>query len=779
MTRTAIANCVRLVGILSLALLCSLGPPSPAHAASFVVDSLGDEADADVGNGGCATAGGLCTLRAALQEANANGSTADTITFNTGVFPPATPATIPLGSTLPTLSASNTTVDASAAGVKVDGQTDSFNCFDINSADNILKGFELITNCVFGIRIFGGAQDNTIGGSTAGERNVISGNPDAGVGIHDDGTSGNVVLGNYIGTNAPGDEAIPNGIGVKIWEGSSGTILGPDNLISGNQHDGVLITGGSENDVVKGNLIGTDASGTADLGNGSFGIEISDGAHGAVIGGTTADDRNVISGNNYGVVVGFRGAASENRILGNYIGTDITGTKAMGDSGAGVIILRGSTGNTVGGPTTSERNVISGHEGTVSTGSIGDGVSLSEQGTTGNLVEGNYIGLDATGTAALANSVGVLVWDGASSNTIRGNTISGNTLAGLAVGRQEYVLSGSETDLLAPIGIDDDLEILLRGSTLVHESTSDGWLPFIVFAANPGESLEVRAASTIDNCGHIGPVWLHHHGAGEKIQITPGVDNGCSGKGVFFTWSQPLAIPVSPYGPASGNVIRGNMIGTNPAGLSPMPNGGNGIEILGSATGTVIGGHGVGEGNTVAFNGGNGVLADGLTTTRNTVSADSIYSNGGKGIENSNGGNTELAPPIIDTVGSASGHTDPICYPCTVEVFSDNQDEGRVYHGSTSTNNDATGTWIYPGTVTGPYITATITDATGNTSEFSSPVAYSPPVGGIAEFPSLEPDAALAGPGSLSPLYVALAGAAGVVVLAAGGWYARRRRRAG
>ena len=70
-------------------------------------------------------------------------------------------------------------------------------------------------------------------------------------------------------------------------------------------------------------------------------------------------------------------------------------------------------------------------------------------------------------------------------------------------------------------------------------------------------------------------------------------------------------------------------------------------------------------------------------------------------------------------MGSVSGHTDPKCYPCTLEVFSDDEDEGRIYHGSTTTNDDATGTWIYASAVTGPNVTATVTDADGNKSEFS------------------------------------------------------------
>jgi len=85
------------------------------------------------------------------------------------------------------------------------------------------------------------------------------------------------------------------------------------------------------------------------------------------------------------------------------------------------------------------------------------------------------------------------------------------------------------------------------------------------------------------------------------------------------------------------------------------------------------------------------------------------------------------------------------------------------------TNDDATGTWTYPGAVTGPNITATITDADGNTSEFSAPAAYYPPVGGIAALPDAS--------GSPGRSYIALAGVPtlALVALTADAWYVRRR----
>jgi parallel beta-helix repeat protein len=224
------------------------------------------------------------------------------------------------------------------------------------------------------------------------------------------------------------------------------------------------------------------------------------------------------------------------------------------------------------------------------------------------------------------------------------------------------------------------------------------------------------------------------------------------------------------FGGVSGNVVKGNYIGTDRTGTGAVGNGGYGVEIRGGLPNqnNVIGGTAPGEANVIASNFLGGVLVqDG---TGNTIRGNSIHHNGGKGIENIDGGNTELAPPIIDSVGgSVSGHTNPKCYPCTVEIFSDDEDEGRIYHGSTITNDDATVTWTYPGAVTGPNITATVTDADGNTSEFSAPVALIQPVGGIAQLPD--------SPGSSAPNYIALAAlaAAALAALTAGAWYARRR----
>jgi hypothetical protein len=522
--------------------------------------------------------------------------TPETIVF------PGSPATITLGSSLPTLYTGDDTIDGSSAGVIVNGVSKAFDCFDITSNGNIIKGLQ-IRNCDVGVLIHAGAQDNTIGGTTAGERNVISGN-NRGVEIDGYGADGNVVKGNYIGTDAAGTAALGNGYGLLIHAGAEGntvggTTAGERNVISGNG-DGVWIGDDpTRGNTVEGNYIGTDASGTSAIGN-DVGVRLQGGPYNTV-GGTTTGERNVISGNGDGVVI----AGSSNVVVkGNYVGTNASGTEAL-PNGSGVLIEDHALNNTIGGTTSGERNVISGN---------GNGVEIEGWLTTGNMVKGNYIGTDASGSGALPNDTGVKIWNRAYDNTI------GGTSAGA-----RNVISGNLQE------------------------------------------------------------------------------------GVFIS-----------DGGTTGNVLKGNYIGTNASGTAGLPNGAQGVAIGVGAQDNTIGGTGAGEGNLIAYNEDDGVWVYDTGTTGNTIRGNSIHSNGGKGIVND--ANTELAPPTITGFGSVLGTA---CANCTVDIYSDDEDEGRVYEGSTTANG--AGNWSFSGSLEGPNITATATDAAGNTSEFSAPVAVPEP----------------------------------------------------
>jgi len=166
---------------------------------------------------------------------------------------------------------------------------------------------------------------------------------------------------------------------------------------------------------------------------------------------------------------------------------------------------------------------------------------------------------------------------------------------------------------------------------------------------------------------------------------------------------------------SQGNQIVGNYIGTDRTGTSALGNAKRGITIHDDAHDNTIG-----PGNIIAFNTGDGVLVVSSGSLRNKITGNSIHSNGGLGINNTDGGNLELAPPVI-TAASTTQVSGTACSGCTVEVFSDDDGEGRIFEGSTVA--DGSGNWSFNVSLTGPNITATGTDTAGNTSEFSTPVS--------------------------------------------------------
>ncbi len=253
------------------------------------------------------------------------------------------------------------------------------------------------------------------------------------------GTIGNGILvsssndiaidGNFIGTDASGTAALPNrGHGLFLLSGKNNRIGGAApaarNVISGNGEEGIEIEGGLlPGHVIQGNLIGTDASGASALGNGGDGIVLFDTSD-HTIGGSAPAERNVISGNHsQGINIG--GSGTGNVVQGNFIGTDASGAAALGNEGGGVFLS--SADNLVGGTAPGTRNVVSGN--------VGDGVNIFNPTGTGNSIQGNFIGTDATGVLPLGNTGnGVGVEFGAADNTVGGtDSGAGNTIAFNAV----------------------------------------------------------------------------------------------------------------------------------------------------------------------------------------------------------------------------------------------------------------------------------------------------------------------------------------------------------
>ena len=176
-----------------------------------------------------------------------------------------------------------------------------------------------------------------------------------------------------------------------------------------------LGTSGPSGSIVRGNLVGTNASGTGAIPNRTAGIGIT--SNNNTIGGATAAARNVVSGNGLGAVfapgVQIFFAASGNQVLGNYIGTDITGTLSLPNNSSGVVVSDTATNNIIGGDVAGAGNVISGNG---NNGQFGVGVQLN--GGSANVVLGNLIGTNAAGTAAVPNLSGGLNFFNSSNNIL-------------------------------------------------------------------------------------------------------------------------------------------------------------------------------------------------------------------------------------------------------------------------------------------------------------------------------------------------------------------------
>ena len=319
--------------------------------------------------------------------------------------------------------------------------------FNTVAIDILTNGGNFIQGCFIGTDPTGtaahanfggiavGSTNNTIGGATPAARNIISGTASGGfyaaIVI---GAGGNVVQGNYIGTDATGMVAIPNGQAMFIIGAPNNTIGGlavppgtpPGNVIGGNS-GGLEISGATATgNVVQGNLIGTNATGTASLSGTGIGIAIgaNGGANNNLIGGTQAGARNVISGNtSYGIYLASGFVPSfANTIQGNYIGPDITGTIALSPNQTG-IFFNGADHNQIGGAAAGAGNLISGN----GVRDVNDfpGIDLFTGPSAGNVFQGNRIGTQADGVSPLGNAGAGIGLDNSIAQQIIGGILPG------------------------------------------------------------------------------------------------------------------------------------------------------------------------------------------------------------------------------------------------------------------------------------------------------------------------------------------------------------------
>ncbi|MBI2339289.1 MAG: tandem-95 repeat protein [Deltaproteobacteria bacterium] len=340
-----------------------------------------------------------------------------------------------------------------AAGINMDT-----NCGSNTIAGNFIgtdkDGTTDLGNSGNGIVTNSGANSNFIGTdgdgtSDAVEGNVVSGNDTNGFNLV---SNSNIIAGNLIGVNAAGTGAVKNGQAGISMSGNSNRIgtngdgtsdTNERNVIGGHStspNRGVI--GSGTGVIVAGNYIGIGSDGSTDLGN-NRGIQIqADGWRIGTNGDGTADsaEANVISGNSTGVYVDTGGTNAV--VAGNLIGLNAAGTSAVANDTAGIAVIASANNNSRigtnadGTADSAERNIISGN-------GIGIGI---ENGATGVVVAGNYIGVDVNGNTAVANTQGIVLgkWDGStagSSNRIGTNGDGTNDTA------ERNVISGNTTGI--------------------------------------------------------------------------------------------------------------------------------------------------------------------------------------------------------------------------------------------------------------------------------------------------------------------------------------------
>ncbi|MFY9608067.1 MAG: FG-GAP-like repeat-containing protein, partial [Blastocatellia bacterium] len=576
------------------------------------------------------------------------------------------------------------------------------------------------------------APNNTVGGTTIAARNVLSGSNGGffGVAINLSASAGNLVQGNLIGTNANGTTALPNS-GGGVFIGNSppasnnaigGTAAVARNVISGNNGSGVLIGGGATGNQVQGNFIGTDLTGTGDLGNTQQGVLISNSPNNT-IGGNGAGSRNVISGNNVNGILVISPGATGNQILGNYIGVDATGTATLGNGDPNVlgngngVSVNNAPNNILGGLTLGAGNLISGN--------VRTGVSIQQANSIGNQVQGNFIGTDLTGTLALGNGGHGVALSGSSNGTVSGNLISGN---GNSIGFGGLVIVAAAS--IGP-GTGNNIQGNLIG-TDVSGTAAVGNHSFGVALAAPNNFLGGTTAAARN--------------------VISGNGNEPGFAAVFITGTSGGAT-------GSGSVVQGNFIGTAADGTSPLGNVGEGFGISvipGFAFSNVtLGGTANGAGNVIAFNSENGAVV--FSGTGHSILSNSIFSNGKLGIDLSNvfpsdgatpndACDTEAGPnniqnsPVLTTVFPSGNHlaiqgtlNSTANTTLTIQFFANSTcdpsgfGEGEQFLGSTQVTTDvscnASFSFLADSVAPGQSITATATDAAGNTSEFSNCIA--------------------------------------------------------
>ncbi len=516
-----------------------------------------------------------------------------------------------------------------------------------------------INKMVYGT-IFGG------GGTDINESVTIDGTSQGHVEIYGEGHT--------VGLSVGGTNSVVRGMALNKYSTKAFSLWGSGNMIEGN-------------------YVGTDRLATQVIGNSQFNIYVTGSNH--TIGGATAAAGNLVSGatnTNVAIETDINdNPPSGNKVQGNYIGTDVNGAAAMGATYLGISVTRGIN-TQIGGSGGSAGNLIAGNR-------LDSAISI--WGGEGALIQGNRIGTDAQGMAAL----------GAPASSAKGIVVGSSIEDGVTYRSQKNTIGGTSP----------------AARNLISASPSYG---ITIYDAKENLIQNNLIGTNLAGTAALGNSYgIQIFGAEAQMNTIGGLTADARN---VVSGNKNIGIVIY----SNNNSVRGNYIGTQIDGTKPLKNGSYGIGLLANAASNIIGGISANAaekpGNLIAFNGSDGVYVE-ATATKNKIRGNSIFDNDGLGIRNAN--SSAPQPPVISVTvvlgkpelkGSISGNAGTVY---RIEYFGNEacdpsgSGEGRDFLGFQDEMTDASGNAAFTAPFNPPsgvIMTATVTPVTeGTTSQFS------------------------------------------------------------
>lgn len=518
---------------------------------------------------------------------------------------------------------------SAGAGNLIAGNTDAnIQVQDSETTANRIQGNDILKlagppNSDYGVYLIN-APGNLIGGDDPDLGNNLVGNY-TNIEITGDPADANIIRHNLIGTYAAGPDAQGSHTGIYISAADDTLIR--DNVIAAHSGNGIEIVAAGGDDggrfpvsnTILANTIGLNQAQTTILSNG-YGILL-DAAQDTVIG--APDAGNVIAGNRYTGIL-LIGGSTGSLIQANSIGTNSAGAAGLGNQNNGINIANRAHANQIGGTTAAARNVISGHTNGAGIQVYGSPSDYSPN----NVIQGNYIGTNPAGTAALPNQVGVLIY-GAIDTLVggddagAGNLISGNSADGIEL------RSGYQLDL-----VPEPAQWAATGNRII------------------GNVIGLNAAgdAPLANQAHGIRLWATTHP--NAIVFSNVIDNnvvsGNRQNGIFLDGAN-----------VQRNILTGNRIGMDVSGTTAIPNTQDGIHLAHASINT-IGGATAADGNTISGNTRHGIYLIYPEAANNTIQGNIIglntdgdaLGNGGDGIRLESSG-----PNLLGGTDPGQGNT--------------------------------------------------------------------------------------------------------------------------